>query len=76
MDVVLQHNMAMVEVECDLDYVSHQSSDRENGLIKVKEEKDDLSSAYLEWDTDEEVSPVFTSPYSDSEVCNAFIRPD
>jgi hypothetical protein len=53
MNVVLQDNVAVVEAERDLDCESHRSSDRENGLIKVKEENDRLSLAFLEWETEE-----------------------
>jgi hypothetical protein len=87
MSVTLQHSVDMVEAERDLDYGSHQTSDRENGPVKVKEEKDSLSSAFIEWETEEEeeeheeeeeeeVSHVCTSHYSGSDVCDAFVSPD
>ena len=72
----------MVEAEHGVGYESHQTCDRENGSIKVKEEKDPVLLALLEWDTDEEeekeeeVSHVYTSHYSDSDVCDALISPD
>jgi hypothetical protein len=57
-----QHNVDMVEAERALDYGSHQTSDKENGPVKVKEEKDPSPSAFVEWETEvEEVSHVFTS---------------
>jgi hypothetical protein len=81
MYVMLQHNADMVEAEPDLDYGSHRTSDRENGPVKVKEEKDPLSSAFIEWGTEEEeeeegVSHVCTSRYSGSGVCEAFVSSD
>jgi hypothetical protein len=83
MNVMLQHSVDMVEAERGLDYGSHQTSDRENGPVKVKEEKDSLSSAFIEWETEkeeheeeEEVSHVCTSHYSGSDVCDAFFIPD
>jgi hypothetical protein len=75
-----QHDVDMVEAERDMDYGSHQTFDRENGPVKVKEEKDPLSSAFVEWETAEEekgeVSHVCTSHYSGSDVCAAFVSPD
>lgn len=72
-----QHNVDMVEAERDLDYGSHQTFDRENGPVKVKEEKDPVSSASAEWETEEEgVSHVCTSHYSGSDVYAAFVSPD
>ena len=56
MNVMLQHNVDVVEAERDLDYGSHQTSDRESDPVKVKEEQDSLSSAFIEWETEEEVS--------------------
>ena len=76
MNVMLQHNVDMVEAERDLDYGSHLTSYRENGPVRVKEEKDPLSSAFIEWETEEEVSHVCTSHYSGSDVCNAFVDAD
>jgi hypothetical protein len=72
---MLQHSVDMVEAEHDLDYGSLQTSDKENWPVKVKEEKDPLSSAFIEWET-EEVSHVCTSHYSGSYVCDAFVSPD
>lgn len=71
----------MVEAEHDLDNGSHQTFDRENGPVKVKKEKDPLSSAFVEWETEEEeheeeVSHVCTSHYSGSDVCAAFVSPN
>jgi hypothetical protein len=77
MNVMLQHSVDMVEAERGLDYGSHQNSERENGPVKVKEEKDSLSSAFIEWETEEgEVSHVCTSQYSGSDVCETFVSPD
>jgi hypothetical protein len=77
MNVMLKHNGDMVEAGRDLDYGSHQTSDREkNGPVKVKEEKDPLSSAFIEWETEEEereeeeVSHVCTSLYYGPDVCD------
>jgi hypothetical protein len=77
MNVMLQHNVDMAEAERDLDYGLHQTSDRENGPVKVKEEKSPLSSAFIEWETEEkEVSHVCSSHYSGSDVCDAFVSQD
>jgi len=82
MNVMLQHNVDMVEAEHDPVYGSHQTSDREIGPVKVKEEKDPLSSAFIERETEkeeheeEEVSHVCTSHYSGSDVCDAFVSAD
>jgi hypothetical protein len=77
MNVMLQHNADMVENEHDLGCGLHRTSDKENGPVKVKEEKDPLSSAFIEWETEEEgVSHVCTSRYSGLGVCEAFVSPD
>ena len=51
---MLQHTVDVVEAERDLDCGSHQTSDRENGPVKVKEEEDPLSSTFVEWEAEEE----------------------
>jgi hypothetical protein len=69
MNVMLQHSVDKVEAERGLDYGSHQTSERENGPVKVKEEKDSLSSAFIERETEKEgVSHACTSHYSGSDV--------
>jgi hypothetical protein len=62
----------MVEAEHGVDYESHQTCDRENGLIKVKEEKDPVLLALLEWDTDEEEEEE--QEEEEEEVSHVFIQ--